>query len=766
MIENETDLERLKAELTAELESDATNFESILRLAGEISKLQPNVVRFSTDAAMVRRLGRELVAKQETALGELVKNAYDADATLCTVTLTGPDGTEFEIADDGNGMTRDDLIDGFMRLASDSKVRNPKSPVFQRSRAGKKGIGRFATERLGRHLTIVTQTSEEENGWTVTIDWDAFHQGSDIGMIANRIAPCPKERDKGTRLIIKDLRDAWTDPDLKRVYRYLATLLEPMYEEAENRRHANDTGFSVRLTRAGADLAGEQVASIDTEILSQALAVIEAVVDEKGNATWSLSCKRFELELKDQPIGLDRNIVAPLPHARSVRLKAWYFIKSRDFLGHSTGFIRNVLDEHGGIRLYRNGYRVPPYGEKHDDWLGLDFKNTQIYAPFNTKTFLGFVAVDDPDGVRFEETSSREGLIDSPALAEVRELSYSVLVSAVRRIEAKRGLGRKPTTKDPESGNRAASEAEAAAADIEQIVTEIEQGEGAELDETRRQQLSAAVGQLSSAVRASAAAARERDALLEELSMMRILASMGLTIAEFTHDFSALAETMELNLDALEGAAGERGGEFEAVLNRYRSQFRQVRAYTAHFGNMTTSNASRELQSIDLYDFARQFADDLAVMFSRRGLELIVERPKEYDLETTKMHPSEWSSILLNLLTNAIKATSRAGRQGRFMIQIGRVDERVYLDFSDNGDGIPAENRSQVFDAFFTTSGAAPVRASEAAQALGTGLGLKIVSDIVSAAGGYAEVLDVSPDGYSTTIRVAVMAREENEDEI
>lgn len=766
MSEHETELERLKAELTAELANDVTNFETILRLSGEISKLEPNVVRFSTDAAMVRRLGRELVAKQETALGELVKNAYDADATFCTVTLTGSGGTEFEIADDGNGMTRDDLIDGFMRLASDSKVRNPKSPVFNRSRAGKKGIGRFATERLGRHLTIVTQTTGEANGWTVTIDWDAFHQGNDLGMIANHIAPCPKERKQGTRLIIKGLRDDWTDADLKRVYRYLATLLEPMYEEAENRRHPDDAGFSVRLTRAGADLAEEQVASIDTEILSQALAVIEAKVDDKGNAAWSLTCKRLELEIKDQPIGLDRNVFTPLFHARNVRLKAWYFIKSREFLGHSTGFIRNVLDEHGGIRLYRNGYRVPPYGEKHDDWLNLDFKNTKIYAPFSTKTFLGFVAVDDPDGVRFEETSSREGLIDSAALEEVRDLSYSVLVSAVGRIEAKRGLGRKPIQKDPESGNRAAMEAEAAAADIEQIVTEIEQGGGSELDETKRQQLSAAVGQLGSAVRATAAAARERDVILEELSMMRILASMGLTIAEFTHDFSALAETMELNLDALEGAAGARGEEFEAVLTRYRSQFRQVRAYTAHFGNMTTSNASRELQPVDLYDFARQFADDLAVMFSRRGLELVVERPAEYELETAKMHPSEWSSILLNLLTNAIKATSRAGRQGRFMIQIGRLDEKVYLDFSDNGDGIPEENRGQIFNAFFTTSGAAPVRASEAAQALGTGLGLKIVSDIVSAAGGYAEVLDVSPQGYSTTIRVAVMAREDYEDVI
>jgi hypothetical protein len=103
MAEIESDLERLRAELAAKLETESTSFEAILRLAGETSKHQPNVVRFSTDAVMVCRLERELVAKQETALGELVQRARDADATLCAVTLTGEAETEFEIADHCNG---------------------------------------------------------------------------------------------------------------------------------------------------------------------------------------------------------------------------------------------------------------------------------------------------------------------------------------------------------------------------------------------------------------------------------------------------------------------------------------------------------------------------------------------------------------------------------------------------------------------------------------------------------------------------------------
>lgn len=122
------------------------------------------------------------------------------------------------------------------------------------------------------------------------------------------------------------------------------------------------------------------------------------------------------------------------------------------------------------------------------------------------------------------------------------------------------------------------------------------------------------------------------------------------------------------------------------------------------------------------------------------------------------MHRSEWSSILLNLLTNSIKAVKRAQRTGRFLIRVGSAGPGfVFLDFTDNGDGIPAENRERVFDAFFTTTGGSSGRDSDASQAIGTGLGLKIVADIAESVGGRAEVVD-PPDGYVTTIRITVPA--------
>src|SRR5258708_4533441 len=243
---NAKNLGDLKDELSTLLTQGSTDFQGIIRVATQIAKQEPGVLRFTTDAAIVRRLGRELVAKQETALSELVKNAYDADATSCTVTLEiDQAGGSMQIVDDGTGMSRSDIQDAFMRLASDAKVTNPMSPKYGRSRAGKKGIGRFATERLGGRLTIVTQTEAEDHAWTVTVDWAAFSRGEDLSLIPNTIAQSSKEQPHGTRILIESLNDSWSDAELKRVYRYLSTLLQPVFGEVQAAHVQNDPGFVV-----------------------------------------------------------------------------------------------------------------------------------------------------------------------------------------------------------------------------------------------------------------------------------------------------------------------------------------------------------------------------------------------------------------------------------------------------------------------------------------------------------------------------------------
>lgn len=118
------------------------------------------------------------------------------------------------------------------------------------------------------------------------------------------------------------------------------------------------------------------------------------------------------------------------------------------------------------------------------------------------------------------------------------------------------------------------------------------------------------------------------------------------------------------------------------------------------------------------------------------------------------MHKSEWASILINLFTNSLKAIRRAGVPGQILIECGRVDGMIYLDFMDNGDGIPAANSNRIFDAFFTTTSLSGASAEDGTFA-GMGMGLKIVRDIVETAEGQILLRDPKPT-FSTCFRILV----------
>lgn len=138
-----SNLSDLRIAFAEALTGDAPDVNRILELSAEVAKQDSDNVRFSTDAGIISRLGRELVAKEETAVAELIKNSYDADATFVRLTFENAqqEGGTLIIDDNGLGMTREQLVAGFMRLSSNDKVLNPNSARYSRKRAGRKGIG-------------------------------------------------------------------------------------------------------------------------------------------------------------------------------------------------------------------------------------------------------------------------------------------------------------------------------------------------------------------------------------------------------------------------------------------------------------------------------------------------------------------------------------------------------------------------------------------------------------------------------------------------
>lgn len=185
--------------------------------------------------------------------------------------------------------------------------------------------------------------------------------------------------------------------------------------------------------------------------------------------------------------------------------------------------------------------------------------------------------------------------------------------------------------------------------------------------------------------------------------------------------------------------------------------------YTSYFYETVSRNVLRELEPIEIRDVVNAFEGIIQNEIKRS--DIIFHKPlfEDYDLWTVPMHQSEWASILFNFYTNSKKAIRRANTKGEILIRSGKENETIFLEFSDNGDGISPNDEEKIFDAFFTTTSAASLSTSDSDSMAGIGLGLKIVRDIVESYGG--EIFVTTPHkGFKTTIRVEIPVNSETDE--
>ncbi len=740
-------------------------------------------LRFTTDAGLIDRLGRELVGRQETALIELVKNSYDADACEVTVTLASD---ALVVADDGTGMSRDELIAGFLRLATTAKVIETKSRLFGRQRAGRKGIGRFSTQRLGRQLRLQTWTNSRDPGLELEIDWRRFVSGQDLDEVPVSLRETLAFK-PGTIIRIEGLRDEWSDAQVRRCWRGLLALQQPFPVAPVEQNPGQDPGFKVSFVRDSGLFADPKlVADFQSEILAHLHAVIEFRVDGGGVAEWRISQNRFGPDRSWSRIHhqhRDSSSPPPYTQLRNVAMKAYYFILAPELLP-SLVFtrVRDALRDEGGIRLYRNGFRVVPYGEPGNDWLRLDQIYSQrgmVLAPIANRNFFGVIEVHDPEGVQFEEHTSREGLIETDTFSELTGLATAVLVTAVNRINEDRGR----KTSAGGATQQKSADAMDQLRNAVRVAREAEQdGQPRAIDKVGDGAQTPAGGDVNSHVGSIGAfpsqgggtasllqksidlLERQQAELADEAALLRLLATLGLTTSEFSHETGMTFEAVRMDFQAVfEVALNARAGDLNFTIQADRANAMLVRldALTAYLNELASARSIRQLAPVSVSKAIEEFEIGVKRLAEKAGVTLEISSPAYDPLFTKPMHAAEIASILLNLFSNSLKALRRVQGERRISIRAERDGEYVILHFSDSGDGIPEENREKVFDLFFTTRVAAPATASNAEQFSGTGLGLWIVHQIVSKVGGDIEVID-PPEGFSTCLKVQMPAEEED----
>ena len=332
--------------------------------------LQPGeFLHFTVDAALLKELGERLVGKPYVALAELVKNAYDADATEVEIEF-GPD--EIVVSDNGDGMSREDFKGFWMRIGTTHKQRALLTSRFKRSVTGAKGVGRLSVQFLGSALTMWSvPRSRDHDAISATVDWKAAQKSKDLVKSGAMLRPVartgvlPKGFRHGTRVRITGLHQTWGDEELSGLASELWILRPP--KPLDSALTTKDK-FDLKLKGVASDAQKK----FDLQLTR---AFRGWIAEISGSLSTGRSGSSAEVKVKFH--GEGKTHVQRFPVGSKLLDKVTFVIRVYNLSGRQEGGVkvghaRDYFKQFGGVHVYDQGFRLPFYGGEGEDWLRLE----------------------------------------------------------------------------------------------------------------------------------------------------------------------------------------------------------------------------------------------------------------------------------------------------------------------------------------------------------------------------------------------------------
>jgi len=389
-------------------------------------------LHFKVSSALKRVIGRDLITDEFVAIFELVKNGFDAGASCVDILLKD---NRLLIADNGKGMSLQDITDKWLFVAYSAKRDGSEDPGDYRHRigehrlyAGSKGVGRFSCDRLGETLRMQTRRHGTTSVETVSVNWERFEldakeEFADVPLThstndAFELPPELPSLGSGTVLEISGLREQWTREKLLRLRAALAKLITP-FEGTEQ--------FQIRLSVP-------HEAKTDAEAPSDAIDVVNGPI--RNFIFDTLKGKTTHLEVFVSPDGkfiestlTDRGTLIyrireqnpfPLLSGSEFRCNLFYLNRSAKQTFAQRMGVRSV--SFGSIFLFKNGFRIFPIGDEGVDTFGIDRRKAQGYNRFlGTRDVIGRIDISGSDELFRESTSRDQGLIETPAYGQLED---------------------------------------------------------------------------------------------------------------------------------------------------------------------------------------------------------------------------------------------------------------------------------------------------------------------------------------------------------
>lgn len=792
----------LNKRLTEERQKSQPDESLIEKLNSEIVKLESTQIPFTVSARTARLIGQENFSNAEGAIIELVKNSYDADASVCLI-IIDPINDTIKILDNGDGMTEAIIRNQWMIIGTDDKKVNYKTK--SRIKTGAKGIGRFALDRLGKSSEVVTKTLESENVvWNV--NWNQFDNSravisdikatlqSGITSFSDELTQIQSltginesfsdiwQEEKGTLISIEGLKDTWDEKAIESLFSNLEILVPPLetnifqlflYSTLSPSKYGKvqatvcddydykviasvneNKSVDVKVYRNELSLGDlKRTGFFDKTQLIQSEYKIEAF--EKGEFELSTSLESLIAGYKEVDTNNNLDKIGPFSFVFYFMKRGGGQEKDEDISKYPYKSVNysirtNWLDKFGGIKIFRDNFRVRPYGEPKSssfDWLDLGkraLSNPTVTRPgyrVKPQQIYGVVNISRIGNINFEDKSSREGIQETDAFILFKE----ILISILEIFENDRNqimMSLKKLYDDRNKKRKAQEAAEKILKNKKNTPTQ----NSIILNEEKETLMTAIEGYKD-----------DIEELQDEQKILRVLASAGLIVTSFAHEFrnhtyTILPRTNDLRnvlLQVIDVDKLKQLPEFfdpYIMLSDMRKQDERLKSWL-DFSISSVRKDKRARRTINMVTYIEGLEKTWRSLLSRRNIKLTIDKWKFTEVNF-EGHEIDLDGIFNNLITNSVDAYKRedAGNLREIKLNFAfdpMESNGISVVYQDFGPGLLQEisDPNKIFQPFFTTK-----RDEKTGERIGTGLGMWIMKSAIDEYNGDVEILQARPN--------------------
>ncbi|WP_165213152.1 ATP-binding protein [Streptococcus tangpeifui] len=658
-------------------------------------------VKFRPKAQILIQLGDQLIKNEGIALLELIKNAYDADATVCNLELSYLDSEmmgEIIIEDNGLGMSFETIRDVWMQPGNTHKkdqVIQGKTTRLGRLPIGEKGIGRFGIHKLGKEIEIVSRAEGKKEVY-FKIDWEQFDSSQfldEIPIVIEERIPEKFVNNTGTWIRIRHI-EVWNKKKFRDTYRQITSLNSP-FESLES--------FTVNVDTTNSDWI-EGIINF-SEIKEYALYQSNAQFIDGNIKNFkykflpydNMSVAKRKVEKKQIPLNFSDDGKKKDPAQffdtlsdkfmseygiNDFSIELYVFDKSSEvtrFINQGKQSFKEYLNDNGGIRIYRDNMRVLDYGEKGNDWLSLDSKRVNNPASsLSNNIILGAISLKRDSSSGLIEKANREGFIDNKSY----EIFEKIIEKYLFEFTKERNIDKDRLRQSLKEDNK----------EIADLVGEINDSiQKLDIDKKLKSQINKKLNRVK--------------------SEYKFIKETYVKTSSATSSYAIVIHEMEKIVKELSGISWNSNeiDRIDKLTHRLRDV---IEGYTSILRNRRKSNYSvNEIIEDSLFN----------VEFRLEAHKVNLETPYKKKEFTVSCDKGLIISAIMNIIDNSIYWTHRAkNSQNKILIDTKlSEDNRVEIMIADNGVGFQGNPEDMIRPFVGEKQG-------------GLGLGLNIVNEIMN----------------------------------